>query len=59
MNKFFVCKIKKTSFLNHLKPSVAYLYPPTPPPPPENIKKPKGFLMFSGSISKQHQAVMG
>ena len=55
MNKFFVCKIKKTSFLNHLKPSVAYLYPP----PPENIKKPKGFLMFSGSISKQHQAVMG
>ena len=56
MNKFFVCKIKKTSFLNHLKPSVAYLYPP---PPPENIKKPKGFLMFSGSISKQHQAVMG
>ena len=57
MNKFFVCKIKKTSFLNHLKPSVAYLYPP--PPPGGGGGKPKGFLMFSGSISKQHQAVMG
>ena len=27
--------------------------------PPENIKKPKGFLMFSGGIEKQHRAVMG
>ena len=26
--------------------------------PPENIRKPKGFLMFSGGIEKQHQAVM-
>ena len=22
--------------------------------PPENIRKPKGFLMFSGGIDKQH-----
>ena len=27
--------------------------------PLENIKKPKGFLMFSGGIDKQHRAVMG
>ena len=27
--------------------------------PPENIRKPKGFMMFSGSIDKQHRAVMG
>ena len=27
--------------------------------PPENIRKPKGFLMFSGGIEKQHRAVMG
>ena len=26
---------------------------------PKNTRKPKGFLMFSGSIDKQHQAVMG
>ena len=26
---------------------------------PENIRKPKGFLMFSGGIEKQHRAVMG
>ena len=26
--------------------------------PPENIRKPKGFLMFSGGIEKQHRAVM-
>ena len=27
--------------------------------PPENIRKPKGFLTFSGGIEKQHRAVMG
>ena len=27
--------------------------------PPENIKKPLGFLMFSGGIEKPHGAVMG
>ena len=27
--------------------------------PPENIRKPLGFLMFSGGIEKQHRAVMG
>ena len=27
--------------------------------PLENIKKPEGFLMFSGGIEKQHWAVMG
>ena len=25
----------------------------------ENIRKPKSFLIFSGGIEKQHQAVMG
>ena len=38
--------------VNPLQPSVAFLYPP------ENIRKPKGFLMFSGAIEKQHQVVM-
>ena len=38
---------------NPLQPGVAFLYPP------ENIRKPKGFLMFSGGIEKQHRAVMG
>ena len=27
--------------------------------PPENIRKPKGFLMFSGGADKQHQVVNG
>ena len=27
--------------------------------PPENIRKPSGFLMFSGGIDKQHRAAMG
>ena len=27
--------------------------------PREDIRKPKGFLMFSGGIEKQHWAVMG
>ena len=27
--------------------------------PLENIRKPLGFLMFSGGIEKQHRAVMG
>ena len=27
--------------------------------PAENIRKPKGFLMFSGGIEKQHRVVMG
>ena len=26
--------------------------------PPENIRKPKGFIFFSGCIEKQHRAVM-
>ena len=26
---------------------------------PENVRKPLGFLMFSGGIEKQHRAVMG
>ena len=26
---------------------------------PEKIRKPEGFLIFSGDIEKQHQAVMG
>ena len=27
--------------------------------PPENIRKPKGFLIFSGGKEKQHRAVTG
>ena len=27
--------------------------------PPESIRKPKGFLIFSGGVDKQHRAVMG
>ena len=38
---------------NPLQPGVAFLYPP------ENIRKPKGFLIFSGGIEKQHGALMG
>ena len=34
---------------NPLQPGVAYLY----------LLKTKGFLMFSGGIDKQRQAVMG
>ena len=37
--------------VDSLQPGVAYL-------PPENIRKPLGFLMFSGGIDKQHRAVM-
>ena len=39
--------------LNPLQPGVAYLYPP------ESVRKPLDFLMFSGSIDKQHRAVIG
>ena len=39
--------------LNPLQPGVAYLYPP------ENIRKPKGFRMFSGGIDKQQRVAMG
>ena len=35
--------------INPLEFGVAYLY----------LKKPLGFLMFSGGIDKQHRAVMG
>ena len=38
---------------NPLQPSVAFLYPL------KTSEKPKGFLMFSGVIEKQHQDVMG
>ena len=37
--------------LNPLQPGVVYLYP-------ENMRKPKRFLIFEG-IDKQHWAVMG
>ena len=39
--------------VNPLQPGVANLYPP------ENIREPKGFLMFSGGKDKQHWDVMG
>ena len=45
---------KKTrkKVMNPLQPGVAYLYPLKP------IRKPIGFLMFSGDIDKQKRAVM-
>ena len=43
--------------INSLKSGVAYLYPHAPPL--KKKRKLKGFLMFSGGIGKQHQAVMG
>ena len=48
-------QVKTEKFLtmfNPLQPGVAYLYLP------ENIRKTKGFLMFSGGIDKQHRTVM-
>ena len=39
--------------VNPLQPGAVYLYPLKTS---ENLK---GFLMFSGGIDKQHQAVMG
>ena len=38
--------------LTHYSPMLLFI-------PPENIRKPNGFLMFSGGIEKQHRAVMG
>ena len=35
-------------YFNPIQPGVAFSIPP------ENIRKPKGFLMFSGGIEKQH-----
>ena len=40
------------NIIDSLQPGVTYLYPP------ENIRKPLGFLMFSGGIENQHRAVM-
>ena len=39
--------------INPLQPSVAFLLPP------EKFRKPKGFLMLSGSLEEQHRDVMG
>ena len=39
--------------LNRLQPGVAFLIPS------ENIRKPFRFLIFSGGIEKQYQAVIG
>ena len=38
---------------NPLQSCVAYLYPP------KNIRKPLGFLMFSGGIDQKHWTEMG
>ena len=47
-----VMKLKQGLSISPLQPCVAYLYP-------LKTSKPKGFLMFSGCIDKQHWAVMG
>ena len=50
INPFFV--FEQFLAINLLEPGVAYLYP-------LKIRKPKGFLMFSWGIDKQHWALMG
>ena len=50
---FFAQKFFYRMKFNPLQPGVALLYPP------ESIRKPLGFLMFSGGIEKQQQAAMG
>ena len=42
--------------INPLQPGVAFLYPLKIS---ENLGKPKGFLMFSGGIEKQHRMFSG
>ena len=46
-------KIGVVASFNPLQPGAAFLYPP------DNIRKPLGFLVFSGSMEKQHRAAMG
>ena len=41
--------IRTISSISPYQPGVAFLYS-------ENIRKPRGFLMFSGGIEKQHRA---
>ena len=41
------------SLINPLQPLCCFSIPP------ENIRKPKGFLMFSGGIGKQHRGCNG
>ena len=48
----YLLPLSQTLF-NQLQPSVAFFIPP------EKIRKPKGFLMFSEGIEKQHRTVMG
>ena len=43
---------EKSVYLTHYSP-VLLIYTS------EKVRKPLGFLMFSGGIDKQHQAVMG
>ena len=45
--------------INPLQRGVAFLYPLKTSENLENIRKPKGFLMLSGGIEKQHRVVMG
>ena len=45
-------KLWSESHLTHYSPVLPFYTP-------VNIKKPKGFPMFSGGIEKQHRAVMG
>ena len=47
--KTFITLKKPISLLNPLQPGVAFPYPP------KNIRKPEGFLMFSGGVEKQHR----
>ena len=44
--------VEKSGLLTHYSQVFLYITP-------ENIKKPLGFLIFSGVIDMQHRAVMG
>ena len=50
---FCLFRVSHLLNVNPLQPGAVYLYPLKTS---ENLK---GFLMFSGGIDKQHQAVMG
>ena len=50
--KHFAENKVKVHMFNPLQPGVAFLLPP------ENIRKLKGFLKFSGVIENQYRAVM-
>ena len=59
-----IIKRRKISYQNRINPSIiinfsscyrlTHLFPMHPSLPPENIRKPYGFLVFSGDTGKLH-----